>query len=131
MSLINDYLSKIETDYAETLLLVMGAEDNLDIAQGESVLTSETIDEESKVFSYLKARRDWLKTQIDQINLALTLNFDEIPVFTVSQSVLDEITKKQDQMKSFLELLSPIVLGADSGSLSIVPEPVATARKKK
>jgi hypothetical protein len=52
-------------------------------------------------------------------------------VFDVDQSIADELAEKMKQMDDFLAELQPIVLGADSGSLSIVPEPVATARKKK
>jgi hypothetical protein len=113
MALINEYLAKLKADLVVTLLLVSGGEDNLDIQAGESTLTPETIEKESEALLYLKARRDWLVSTIAGLEENISLGFDEIPPFDVSQSVKDEITLKQAQMKLFSDLLRPIVIGAD------------------
>jgi len=133
MALINDYLAKLEADLVETLALVAGGEDNLDIQAGESTLTPETIAKETEVLLYLKARRDWLINAISGLKENIEMGFDEIPPFDVNQSVKEEIALKQDQMKLFSDLLRPIVIGADSAVVTeretVIPEP--TAKKKK
>ena len=133
MALINDYLAKLEADLVETLVLVAGGENNLDIQAGESTLTTETIAKETEVLIYLKARRDWLINAISGLKENIEMGFDEIPPFDVNQSVKEEIALKQDQMKLFTDLLRPIVIGADS---AVVTERAAVivelaAKKKK
>lgn len=120
MSLINDYIEKLQLDLEITVALVEGAEDMLDTKAGESTLTPETVESVTIAYNYLKSRREWLITTIAKLNEGLIGKFDVLPVFDGMQSVKDEIVNKQEQMKKFADLLRPVVIGSDGGTISKV-----------
>lgn len=133
MSLLTDYLSKLEQDLVETLALVSGGEDSLDIQAGESTLSPETIARQTEAFVYLKARRDWIKSVLALLKDGDEKGFDTVKFYDVNPEVLEEIKVKQEQMARFSGLLRPILIGADALVVTereTAPETVTASSKK-
>jgi hypothetical protein len=120
MALINDLLIELKT--AETLeqARVDGGSDLIDIKAGVSTLSDATLAALIEKLAHETEQLELIRVSIEALTNLVDHQYPIRRVFDIDPAVSEELAFKQRQMLDFANELRPIVIGADSGIISVV-----------
>ena len=131
MPLIQDLIAELETAQALEQQRVDGGSDLIDIAQGNSTLMPKTVAALQSKLAEEQGQLNLIITALSALNALAGNGYPDRKVFDIPPEIAAELGLKQKQMADFANELRPILLGADSGTISIVAMPPSAPVAKK
>lgn len=111
---------------------VLGGEDLLDIKDGESTLSDQTVAFLTDKRQYSINRLDWVRRVLALHEESIANGFIERRVFDVPPEVLDELEARLRTMAEFAAEFRETRIGADGASFAVTdPQPIDPRASKK